>query len=440
MAFSFTPTAEHSRENDERMSFVHYPLNLFAHPKQTAESLANPNLTAEILANPEHAAEIFVKSKHAAEEYAKSKHAAEEYAKAIDAIIEKILLTIADSTEGFWLTVTETQYFNFKFQKFLISAQENRKILRYHYYPDKSQLHIIPMGCPLHAAFVDGLVKCFLRKFRDSSFPESLANRLIVSPGNESLLGPDRHQPVEYPTEKKDAASVKSPDIAIKYENQDGELDFTIVVEVGFSESYEDLQSDAEQWLTKQRAAVNLVILVKIDEDKGILKNTRKTLESQIRLEELIMRFGNDKAKSHYAKPAYQSSNNDSDATMTEPTSDEVRSEVKSRLVIDDWVGPLSAYLEFWELKDNKAQRRGERFPILPRSKPIHPAIPYIDMISKHERAKFKIADKSGKMDIDMNIIQEFFRKSRKKFALHRALGKIFPPPQITDPTFVPGV
>lgn len=48
----------------------------------------------------------------------------------------------------------------------------------------------------------------------------------------------------------------------------------TIVFEVGFSESYDDLQTDMEQWFSRSEEDIQLVILVDIKKNKEHLKVT----------------------------------------------------------------------------------------------------------------------------------------------------------------------
>ena len=62
------------------------------------------------------------------------------------------------------------------------------------------------------------------------------------------------------------SGSSKTPDLAIQFKNTDDEREIKFVLEVGFSETYEDLVKDAKLWL-EGKEEVSLVVLVKFTED-----------------------------------------------------------------------------------------------------------------------------------------------------------------------------
>ena len=64
------------------------------------------------------------------------------------------------------------------------------------------------------------------------------------------------------------SGSSKTPGLAVKFENAAGEHEIKCVVEVGFSETYEDLVEDARLWL-EGKEEVSLVVLVKFTENPG---------------------------------------------------------------------------------------------------------------------------------------------------------------------------
>jgi len=65
------------------------------------------------------------------------------------------------------------------------------------------------------------------------------------------------------------SGSSKTPDLAIQFKNAaTGKREIKFILEVGFSESYDDLVEDAKLWL-EGKQEVSLVVLVKFTEDPG---------------------------------------------------------------------------------------------------------------------------------------------------------------------------
>ena len=61
------------------------------------------------------------------------------------------------------------------------------------------------------------------------------------------------------------SGSLKTPDLAVQFRNAAGEHEIKFVLQVGFSEQYEDLVDDAKLWL-EGKEEVSLVVLVKFTE------------------------------------------------------------------------------------------------------------------------------------------------------------------------------
>jgi hypothetical protein len=59
--------------------------------------------------------------------------------------------------------------------------------------------------------------------------------------------------------------SKKEPDVLFKYKGQDHKVLYTVVVEIGFAETYEELVDDAKLWIEGNRD-IRTVILIKVDE------------------------------------------------------------------------------------------------------------------------------------------------------------------------------
>ena len=61
------------------------------------------------------------------------------------------------------------------------------------------------------------------------------------------------------------SGSSKTPDLAIQFKNATGKREIKFILEVGFSETYQDLVEDAKLWL-EGKQEVSLVVLVKFTE------------------------------------------------------------------------------------------------------------------------------------------------------------------------------
>ena len=74
----------------------------------------------------------------------------------------------------------------------------------------------------------------------------------------------------------------------------------SVIFEVGFSESYEDLVKDAKQWLSRSSDKVEVVFLIDIKEDKGLLSKQKKEPSTERRINLLLRHYGTIKAKEKY--------------------------------------------------------------------------------------------------------------------------------------------
>ena len=69
-----------------------------------------------------------------------------------------------------------------------------------------------------------------------------------------------------------------------------------VILETGFTESTKDLHADMQQWLMKDEN-VQLVILVKIEQDRKALTSYQRSEKFNHRLCDMVNKFGNEKAK-----------------------------------------------------------------------------------------------------------------------------------------------
>lgn len=289
------------------------------------------------------------------------------YAKSIHAAENHILWKLATSSEDFDLEIPGKFYFTGRFQEFLDLAQERNQILRYAYFPNDRRLQIVPMSNHVHQALCWALEKD-LREFQsEGSSSKQVFKHLDI--GTASM--PMGRSSVDQTAQRKTPARKKTPDLAISFLSPRGtNFQFTVILEVGFAETYDDLHSDALQWLTKS-ADVNLAIIVDIKEDRITLQAEKDTTAFHTRTRKLVDQFGNEQARARddgiddtdgKVSDDRGDGNDDPSSILSDAATDDLMEELQTEIHVDDWVGPLSASLEFWELEDGKPQRRGEPF------------------------------------------------------------------------------
>lgn len=75
--------------------------------------------------------------------------------------------------------------------------------------------------------------------------------------------------------------SKKEPDVLFKYRQQDHHVSYTAVVEVGLSETYEELMEDVKMWIEGTHD-LRTVILIKVEEDPRYQSPTSKLDDDEI--------------------------------------------------------------------------------------------------------------------------------------------------------------
>ena len=114
----------------------------------------------------------------------------------------------------------------------------------------------------------------------------------------------------------------------------------------------------------KTKGRVQLVILADINEDKKALNTHKKTPECSARINQLVNTFGNSQGRAtHNEKnPDYDEALEDMDDTHSETSSNQdTYDSVEEAIQTHDWIGPIDASLEFWELGPSGPQKRGSR-------------------------------------------------------------------------------
>lgn len=80
--------------------------------------------------------------------------------------------------------------------------------------------------------------------------------------------------------------SGKIPDLAITYKVPNGNTEIVLVLEVGFTQNWDDLVKIARRWIEKT-AEVNMVLIAKLTENPKYLNPLRNTTNEQLELLEL---------------------------------------------------------------------------------------------------------------------------------------------------------
>ena len=75
--------------------------------------------------------------------------------------------------------------------------------------------------------------------------------------------------------------STKEPDVLFKYEGQDQNVLYTAVVEIGFTETYEELIDDAKLWIEGNQD-IRTVILIKVEENPRYHSPTSKLEDDEV--------------------------------------------------------------------------------------------------------------------------------------------------------------
>lgn len=218
------------------------------------------------------------------------------------------------------------------------------------YDPDCGALLIKKVGRPVHGSAMSWF-DLFLSKCREVGFLSAIQRSMITFsatgfplPGKLDLGG------------RKSGARVKYPGYALVFIDPEYHLPRpTIILEVGFTESYSDLLIDMRHWLIKSDE-INIVILISVEEDTHAQDEVRRATDFDSRLSAIINLFGNSAGKNRNADYESESaSGNDisNPGTHRSLFNDYIRSE--------DWVGELCVHLEVWERGFYGPQKRGER-------------------------------------------------------------------------------
>lgn len=149
---------------------------------------------------------------------------------------------------------------------------------------------------------------------------------------------------------RKRSAAIKQPDGALYVDNHHLPC---VVFEVEFSDSHTDGVSDVEQWLEWSRGQVKVAILITIIEHpKNINVNTSSI---------------NDDG-GHGDSKAEERERSDRESDNSTPSPGSFYSELESKCVVDEWVGPISAFARVYRYDSNSksAYMVGDKIVSLP--------------------------------------------------------------------------
>ena len=160
--------------------------------------------------------------------------------------------------------------------------------------------------------------------------------------------------------------SVKIADLAVQIRNADDQLETKMVVEIGFSEEYEDLINDARLWL-EGMSLVSLCVLVSFEEEPRYQCPVDDNMD-----EEKFKKLGfpnpwelkpkHFHLEGTFGPAIYKRPDND-EPDNEEPDNEEPDDEEPDNEELK-WVGNISAaFLERWkrDAKTGKAKKHGKR-------------------------------------------------------------------------------
>ncbi|KAA8914397.1 hypothetical protein FN846DRAFT_902115 [Sphaerosporella brunnea] len=289
--------------------------------------------------------------------------------------------------------VSHCQYYSREITRALKLCERQRR--RYSYNPATCTLRLYSMVSPVHQSISEFVSEMSGQMVRADWLDRAELMRLNTGQRRSKLLTAnyrrlcDTHKP---------PAWEKDPDACFNYKEKPGFPSRTrVVFELGFSESYVDLVNDAHQWLLKS-LHVQLVVLIKFTEDKAACLHQKKAREKEIN--ELVWQFGNEHARQRLEEsdPAFAArgvaeKQADEQSLRTgqkrkhrqhDDVSDmSLYEAVESSVTIEDWVGPLDVFMEFWRLHDGEPEVDGSRMQILPApDADTKPAIRITDLIA----------------------------------------------------------
>ncbi|KAE8398820.1 hypothetical protein BDV37DRAFT_275758 [Aspergillus pseudonomiae] len=267
------------------------------------------------------------------------------------------------------------------------------------YYFEEDYLFIYAMTSCIHEALGTFGSWSFQRLQNEILTPEEARGLRLGTP-SLYLDGKIKEKGTKY------QALRKSPDLSFLFSDLRTYRRYrTVIFESAFSETYDDLILDMKQWLLHGRGQVQLVILADFNEDKKQLRNHQKTNAFRTRAAKILKDFGNPLGQSKHSAILSLAARNDvhQDRATEIPSTPakELDYDIVDVVKVEDWIGPITADLEFWVLKDSKPYRRG-RARVFPELTGGLPPIYAGDVIPLRCHDSFPNFDASRKFYLDL--------------------------------------
>lgn len=292
----------------------------------------------------------------------------------------------------------------------LNKALDEKTIRSYSYNPGTKRLSIHTMARPIHDAVLPWI---------DDFLVNSRSNGFLSL--EESFLVRQFPASARIPRYREGRPWTKYSDGSFSYGPLGSDLKPTVIFEVWFSETQSALIDDAEHWFIGTKGSVQLVVLINIIEDTKALARHKTTPECQNRLENLARKFANETALSDMAIE---------NEYADEDSNPEMYDSMEKELEIDDFVGPIEAFLEVYEFNGEHPVRRGPVHPIIPQgTQEDYPSIYISDVLPRsHVNARDK-----RETFLDLERYRKCLTASFQKFALFRALDMLRPGPKVYE-------
>lgn len=230
-------------------------------------------------------------------------------------------------------------------ESFLARASPDTAVIngyRFDYNPETFTLRVSPIPNAAHDELHDFIHKSMNRFCRRNIITEAEEDQLHIGSGNEIHL-PGRAKTAQ--PGRTTPAFVKQPDMFIGLKD-DGETIFPrVIFEVAFSQNYDEVTDDVNQWLVRSEGRIPLVVLINIEEHP-------------------------------IPRPALADDNTNSDDEYSDGTVDsdvEMYQRLRNCCNVDRVVGPLSAFAEMYRLGPAGVYRVGARIVSPPRLLPRTP-------------------------------------------------------------------
>ncbi|PKY00943.1 hypothetical protein P168DRAFT_293326 [Aspergillus campestris IBT 28561] len=262
---------------------------------------------------------------------------------------------------------------------------------------DQDILFIYAMPSSIHQSLGIFAVSCLNHLKNEILIPEEARN-LEVGVTSLRLSGKIKGKGT------KRQASKKTPDQTFFFRDPQTHCRYrTVIFEAGFSETHDDLVRDMKQWLLHSRGEVQLVILADINEDKKQLLKQQKSETFRDHAAKVLKDFGNPLGRRKHTEilmadnRVYQGDRARDISALVE----RLHHEIDDVVQVEDWIGPITADLELWVLKDSEPYRRG-RARVFPGLTGRLPPIYTGDIIPLSCQGSFPNFDASRKLYLDL--------------------------------------